>query len=306
MVDRTLKAWLAAVVTLFLAVPASAFESGKGQAKAHLRGVEMTVFTYRPSDCHRPTLLFVFHGKGRKASNMRDNAIELAGRACLSVLAPLFDSERFPNWRYHRAGVLRKGDVQPEQHWTGTIVKELISWGRQWAGEPTMPYILFGHSAGAQFLSRLSAYAPLTDAERIVIANPSVYVLPSVDESVPYGFGDVVQPEEAEDRLRAYLTLPITIYLGDQDTSEKNLVKNAAARRQGLNRLERGLYVFRRAWDLAKQKGWRLNWRLATATGVGHSSKDMLRHLRAERALGLTDQRPSGHLERNFDSEHAG
>lgn len=299
----------ALIAVAFIVLPiaeASAFDSNKGEIEIRLRDTPIVVFTYRPSDCEPSTLLFVFHGLGRKASNMRDNAVELADRACFLILAPLFDKERFPNWRYHRAGVVRKGRVQPADRWTGPLVEALITWGRRWSGASTMPYALFGHSAGGQFLSRLSAYSLPAGARRIVIANPSVHVLPSLEEPAPYGLGGVFPLEEAEGRLKAYLALPITIYLGDQDTGEKNLVKKAAARRQGVNRLERGLYVFRLAWDLAKQNGWRLNWRLVTAPGVGHSSKGMLSAPVAEKALGDTERPWPWCLERQLDGEHAG
>lgn len=281
---------LAAFMTSGVVSASWAFDSGKGKTDVKVQDVEITVFTYRPTGCVKPALLFVFHGLGRKAGNIRNNATKLADHACLLVLAPLFDRERFPNWRYHRAGVVKKDQVQPQKNWTGPIVNALIAWGRGWAGDPTAPYILFGHSAGGQFLSRLSAYSPPGGASRIVIANPSAHVLPSFDEVAPYGFGGVYSSEEAEDRLRAYLTLPITIYLGAQDVGEKNLVKKSAARQQGANRLERGFHVFRRAWELANEEGWQLNWRLVTAPGVGHSSRDMLNAPNAEDALGLFDR----------------
>lgn len=300
----SVSALLAVIVTIFLVAEANAFDSGKGDVEVQLRDTSITVFTYRPRGCEQPTLLFVFHGLGRKASNMRDNATALADRACLLVLAPLFDKERFPNWRYHRAGVVRKGRVQPTAEWTGSMVLALIDWGRRWSGDPAAPYILFGHSAGGQFLSRLSAYSPPEGAKRIVIANPSVHVLPSSEEPAPYGLGNVFASEEAEDRLKAYLALPITIYLGDQDTGEKNLVQKAAAQRQGTHRLERGLHVFRLAWELARERGWPLQWRLVTAPGVGHSSRDMLHAGAADNALGLVERTLPRHLEREFKREH--
>lgn len=276
-----------ALATVSVSRQPKALDSGKEEIKVRVQGVNIAVFTYRPYGCEVHSIVFAFHGLGRKAGNIRDNAIPLADRACLLLVAPLFDKERFPNWRYHRAGVVRQGRVQPRGRWTRPIVDDLISWGREWAGDAALPYILFGHSAGAQFLSRLAAYSPLTNARRIVIANASVHVVPALDEEAPYGFGGFIDGDEGEASLKAYLALPITIYLGDQDTGAKNLVKRPAANRQGTNRLERGLHVFRVAWALAKVKNWPLSWRLVTAAGVGHSSKDMLSAATAENALGL-------------------
>lgn len=264
-----------------------AFSSGKGQIDVLVRDRPITVFTYRPKDCEHPTLLFAFHGLGRKAGNMRNNAIKLADQTCLLVLAPLFDRERFPNWRYHRAGVVKKGHVQPRERWTAPIVDELIAWGRRFAGDPKIPYMLFGHSAGGQFLSRLSAYSAPANVERIVVANPSVHVLPSLTEVAPYGMGGLFEKDQSEDRQRAYLALPLTIYLGSRDTGKKNLVRNEAARRQGRHRLARGQNVYNVARSLAESRGWFFNWRLVVAPGVGHSSKAMLKAPSAALAFGL-------------------
>lgn len=264
-----------------------AFSSGKGQIDVLIQDIPMTVFTYRPQDCERPTLLFVFHGLGRKASKMRNNAIKLAERTCLLVLAPFFDRERFPNWRYHRAGVVKKGRVQPRDRWTEPIVDELINWGRHWTGDPRIPYMLFGHSAGGQFLSRLSAYSAPAGAKRIVVANPSVHVMPSLSEQAPYGMAGVYDKDEASDNLRAYLALPLTIYLGDRDIGEKNLVKNEMARRQGEHRLARGRKAYEAARSLAESKSWPFHWRLVIAPGIGHSSKGMLNAPIAPWAFGL-------------------
>ena len=71
---------------------------------------------------------------------------------------------------------------------------------RRVPGSPALPHALLGHSAGGQFLSRVAAFAP-TDATHIVIANPSTWVLPSLDDAVPYGFGGTPEPEAGPARL---------------------------------------------------------------------------------------------------------
>jgi hypothetical protein len=144
---------------------------------------------------------------------------------------------------------------------------------------------LFGHSAGAQFLSRVAAFGLPKDAKRIVIANPSTYVLPSIEEPSPFGSRGVFNEVEGEKQLRAYLELPITIYLGENDTGDKNLVQTRSAMRQGHDRLERGHFAFDMAKSVAQAKGWNFGWRMVTVDGVGHSSQRMLRADEATEAL---------------------
>lgn len=282
--------WVRFLLVLILCLASSsphARDLSQERFEVRLGNDSISVFTYRPLHCASPGLLLVFHGKGRKASKMRSRARPLADRTCLAVIAPLFDEETFPNWRYHRAGVVRKGRLQPREQWTGYKVDALVAWARRWLGNDQAPYFLFGHSAGGQFLSRVSAYTPPADPERILIANPSVHVLPSLTESVPYGFGYITDTLAGEGNVRDYLNLPITIYIGSDDTGRKNLVTNEAAMRQGINRFERANFVYEMARDLADSRDWSFSWRLVIAGGVGHSSKGMLQASEIDEALGL-------------------
>lgn len=278
------------LVLCLLVKDVSAREAGTGELNAVVRGVPITVYTYRPEGCESRGLLFVFHGNGRTASGYRDNARSFADGACLLVFAPLFDRDRFPNWRYHRGGIMDDGDVVLRQRWTVLYVKDLIDWAKRREGRPDAPVYLFGHSAGGQFLSRVAAFALPVDARRIVIANPSTYVLPLLEEPAPYGMGGVFDHKESEEHLRRYLQLPITIYLGLDDTGHKNLTRNEEAMRQGGNRLERGEFVFRLAHSVAEANGWDFQWRLVRTRGVGHSSKGMLDSGDASKAFGLASK----------------
>lgn len=162
-----------------------------------------------------------------------------------------------------------------------------IEGARELIHQPKARLYLFGHSAGGQLLSRICAYSPLSGAARIVIANPSVYVAPSLDEAAPYGFKDLFSAAEARTRLQVYLALPITIYLGQQDTNGRNLDKSDAAMRQGPSRLARGRLIYKSGLELARRNGWAFNWQLVEVPGTGHSSKGMLDADQCLEALGL-------------------
>lgn len=276
------------VLLLILGVPAPARETGRGAEQVWTAHAEITVFTYRPRGCANPSILFVFHGLNRRAETARNNAEIAAETFCLLVFAPLLDEDRFPRWRYHNAGVLRDGRVQPREEWSVTVVQSLLKWARTRVNHPDTKVYMFGHSAGGQFLSRLFAYSPIDGIERIVIANPSAYVAPLLGERVPYGFDGIFSAEEAEQRLREYLALPMTVYLGSEDTGERHLSRTEGAQRQGDNRLQRGRTIFELARSVAKQHNWPFNWQLVEVDGVGHSARDMLASPKFFTALGLS------------------
>jgi hypothetical protein len=139
-----------------------------------------------------------------------------------------------------------------------------------------------GHSAGAQFLSRVAAFAP-TEARRIIIANPSTHVFASLEIDAPFGLGGVYREQEAEAQLRRYLAEPITILLGAEDTGEKDLNETPDAMAQGRTRLERGRNAYNAARREAQSRNWAFNWRLSIVPGVGHSARRMYRSREAAR-----------------------
>ncbi|MFZ4808531.1 MAG: hypothetical protein ACOYLQ_14845 [Hyphomicrobiaceae bacterium] len=243
----------------------------------------LVVHRFEPTGCVPNRILFVFAGYDRDARAYLRRARRLARKECFIVYAPDFDRQRFPRSRYQRAGVSSR-DTSVDSC-MGRILDELISWAHQREAFSADSYVLFGHSAGGQMLSRVAAYCPPRGAGRIVIANPSAYVFPNLFELAPYGFGSILDLQERETRLREYLSLPITVYVGSSDQGDELLDIRAAANRQGANRYLRGLNVYSEAVQMAEKRGWPMNWRLVIADGVGHSSRAMLRARNARRAV---------------------
>ena len=190
------------------------------------------------------------------------------------VVSPEFDRARFPTSQYQRGGVVQDGAFLPPGERPVDMVAPLIAWARAASGQPAMPYALVAHSAGGQFLGRVAAYeAP--DALRIVIANPSTWVLPSLAEAAPYGFGKIDPPAKAEQALRAYRALPIVALLGTSDTGSHDLASGPEAVAQGANRLARGRNTFAMAEAVARERGWKFGWTKIEVPGVGHSATHM-------------------------------
>ncbi|MEJ2692301.1 MAG: hypothetical protein P8166_04385 [Candidatus Thiodiazotropha sp.] len=285
---------LAALLLALLQSPlfSAAENTGSSQTMINAYGSPIKIFLFRPS-CSNPSILFVFHGLNRRAKRARDNAINIAKISCLMVFAPLFDKDSFPNWRYHRAGVVRHGQVQPRSRWTAKVLTALLDFSRQHVANPNAKIYLFGHSAGGQFLSRSFAYSSFPDVERVVIANPSVYVEPTLDVDAPYGLAGVFDQDQAIERLNSYLSSPISIYIGTKDTGDKYLVQNHMANRQGRNRYDRGRHIFSNALSEAERQNTLFRWRLVEACGIGHSSAGMLNAAEIRHALGLSKNKSS-------------
>lgn len=268
------------VLALAMTAPLAArpAEARNEEVLAAIGEETIRVLIHRPRSCSgRPgPLLFVFPGYERNADDYLKRSRRVARATCATVLVPDLDQERFPRARYQRAGV---GALNASQHditCMGVFIERLVAWARKREQRPAAPFLLFGHSAGAQMLSRVAAYCPPNGADRIVIANPSSHAAPSPSDPSPFGFASILDVAERESRLRSYLAKPITIYLGTEDTGTDRLDQGREARRQGRNRFDRGQRVFELGRTIAEQRGWEFNWHLVLAPDVGHSSREML------------------------------
>lgn len=270
-------------VALLRAAPLPA---GPGKLECPNGDEPITLFTYKPPTYHGGPLLVVFHGVGRNAEDYRNFAITLAERFGLIVVAPLFDTQRFPTNRYQRGGLLdRNGKAQPPEKWTYAIVPKLVAFIRTGEGKPDLPYYFIGHSAGGQFLVRLAAFMP-DGPVRIVAGNPGSHLFPVRDQDFGYGFGGLPAELSSDDVLRRYLAAPLTFYLGTGDvTPEHNFDASPAGMRQGSNRLERGRTCFALAERLARDRGWPFNWRKVETPGIAHEAAYMFAAKEVEDAL---------------------
>jgi len=170
----------------------------------------------------------------------------------------------------------------PSETWTVNIIPRMANWVKQ-LERRDMPVTLMGHSAGAQFLSRVAAYSNIS-AQRMIVANPSTHVTASLQTQAPFGFGGVFRNPEAE--LRAYLSKPVVIALGEEDTGDENLSTTQEAMAQGANRLERGKNVFAQAQQLARSRGWSFGWKPVLVPGTAHSARSMYNSAEVLATLG--------------------
>lgn len=273
-VRRTLCLFLATTALLAGTASGRTIEPGEREQSVALPKATLSLFTYRPANCSASFLLFVFHGVDRDAGPYRDRARPLADRLCAIVIAPLFDKERFPRDLYQYGGIVRNGAMAKPGDRTVDLIQPLVAWARTAVGSPQMPYVLLGHSAGAQFVDRVAPFTA-TDAARIVVANPSTWVMPSLAEAAPFGFGGVMPTAIADEALRAYLARPLVILLGEADTGTRHLATGPEAMAQGPNRLARGRNAFRTARQVAQQRQWAIDWTLIEVPGVGHNAAAM-------------------------------
>jgi hypothetical protein len=163
---------------------------------------------------------------------------------------------------------------------------------------PDPALVVFGNSAGGQFVNRYAAVGRGPDVlagrglrVRFVIANPSTYLYFDRERPVAvpdgarvndwrYGFDDAPGYVDAGPRpsLERYLGRDVTIVLGalDTDGASRLLEVSPAAMAQGANRFDRGLRYDQHVRRLARAAGLPARHRLVQLAGTGHAAGDVL------------------------------
>jgi poly(3-hydroxybutyrate) depolymerase len=263
---------------------AEAFPVGKSLVEADFGGTVLQLWVYKPASYTGEGFILLLHGASRAAESYRDNAVGMADDAGRLVVVPLFDQERFPEWRYQFGGVFRPdSSFAPPEERTYAFIPRIVEYIRAREGNAQMPYLLAGFSAGSQFVSRMTVFMD-TDAERIIAMAGGSVVFPTRDLRFGLGFGGLPEDLSNDDRIKRYLALPMTVYIGTADTATAQLPMGEAYA-QGVHRYSRNIRWFNEAMDLAYEKKWAFNWRLVIADGPGHSPKDMFDHPQIGNAL---------------------
>ncbi len=242
-------------------------------------GVEIVnVETYVPAACAaKPCpLVIAVHGLNRDAEAARDNWVEAADRHSLLIAAPHFDKERFPTRLFQQGGVRDEPD---RSRWVYAVIERFFDRALKSGRVAGTQYVLFGHSAGAQFVHRMALLMPEARFSTAVSANAGYYTLPHWrGEQGGFAYPYTLDGTPAtEATLRAGFARPLLVMLGDQDIDPDHaqLNKSRGAQAQGSNRLARGRFFMTVATQEAGRLGVENRWREVVVPGVAHESRRM-------------------------------
>jgi len=120
------------------------------------------------------------HGVDRSGSRARDHWISAADKYGLIVLAPELDERNYPE-RYFQFGGMESKD---QNDWSFGIIEDIFEKIRLEEDLKTNSYILFGHSAGAQFTQRFALMMEHARFSVAVAANAGAYTMPEYSTSI--------------------------------------------------------------------------------------------------------------------------
>lgn len=279
------------LVTLLLAViiPASGYGELQGFDTLHpgygqfifkykpLADKPVTVYYYMPEGLPKDApVMILLHGTLRNATTYRKNMASYAKRYNFLLIAPEFSKEKYPFSRdYHQGGVFKKDKTMKDKKvWTFSIIEPLFDDIMRKTGKTNEGYILYGFSAGSQFIHRFTWFVPDNRAIKTVSSSAGSYTMPDYLVNYPYGLKRTRIPAK---NLEIAFAKDLTIVVGDADTvlAQKYLPKSDMAKKQGRDRLHRAKFFYYKCEKLATDKGIPFNWKLLIVPHVAHDNAKM-------------------------------
>jgi hypothetical protein len=245
------------------------------EPRGHFADRPIKVHYYVPKSATSDSqLLFIIHGSDRDAGRELNHWIVAAERHGFIAVAPQFDEAHFPVRLFQLGGI----ESHDPAGWSFQIIENLFDQICRDQSLTAKTYLLFGHSAGAQFVHRMMLMMDRPRASTAVAANAGTYTFPVYRAS----FFDARFPwkldESALDRarLKEALGRKLVILLGEEDVrTDGEFPGSREAMEQGSNRLERGRNFCDAAKTQAGELGVDLHWKCVTVPKVGHSAARM-------------------------------
>jgi len=253
--------------------PTIAVGAGRFQIQIHDGSMNksITVWSYRPRSLTADSpVLIVLPGAARDGERYRAQWRKYTAGAAALLLVPEFSEEQFPGSAYSAPKLPSAGPPAVPY----SVVETLFDQAVQSAQLSAREYLLYGHSAGAQFVHRMLMFNPQGRAKTIVAANAGWYLMPDFAVEYPYGLKNSGINAA---QLKAALAKDMIVLLGEKDTdpSHPALNRSAGAMRQGRQRFERGENFYQAAKRAAASLATPFHWQLKTVPNAAHSDNAM-------------------------------
>lgn len=219
--------------------------------------------------------LIALHGMGRNARGMaNDFRMAVARTENVAVIVPHFSQANFTGAQYNQLNIHNGTVIRPFAEWTFHIVDEIFLYFRERTGLRAERYILYGHSAGGQFVSRTFQLSQSPFLDFGLAANSGNFTF--IDETRYYPNGIRNLMDRREDMVNSIQNRRLYIMIGTLDNDPDAHDLSRAFMEQGIHRYERNHNFYQHSRNIAQQNNISFNWELVVMEGVSHNAAQTL------------------------------
>lgn len=235
---------------------------------------DVELFYITPKKIDKDTkLLFVIHGNRRNAKDYISAWLPYVKNKNVILVAPRFDKRNF-RYFFLLESANPSGVINIDSNdYINTSISSFFNFFKSKFSLSTNKYMMFGHSAGAQFVHRYMLFGNDQRISNTVIANAGWYTFLN-GANFPYGINN--SPIDiSETNLRWFMSNRSSLLIGSNDISLENVNSSKGARNQGGTRVDRANNYFNVLIDIAEKENIPLRWTYKVIDGVGHDYKEM-------------------------------
>ena len=235
---------------------------------------DVELFYTTPKKIDKDTkLLFVIHGNSRNAEDYISAWLPYVKNKNVILVAPRFDKRNF-RYFFLLGSANSSGVINIDSNdFINTSISSFFNFFKSKFSLSTNKYMMFGHSAGAQFVHRYMLFSNDQRISNTVIANAGWYTFLN-GANFPYGINN--SPIDiSEKNIRWFMSNRSSLLIGSNDTSLENVNLSKGALNQGGTRVDRANNYFNVLIDIAEKENIPLRWTYKVIDGVGHDYKEM-------------------------------
>lgn len=235
----------------------------------------LCLYYYRPGSWTEKDAVFIaFHGFGRAGAEYCKALRKLAEERNMLIVCPELTERKYPGAEWYQEGGIMDADghIREKEERTFSAADRIVAEVKnrtQAAGK----IILFGHSAGGQFVHRWALLGGKKGVDVIAVANSGWFTMPDRDIDYPYGIKNVGVTDK---ELAEAFAKPVILFMGGNDVERNPPFRDTPeADAQGMNRMERCMNYFRQCKAKAEELRVPFRWKLETVEGVAHQGVKM-------------------------------
>ncbi len=230
---------------------------------------DVEIFYITPKKIDKDTkLLFVIHGNSRNAKDYISAWIPHIKNKNIILVAPQFDKSSFRYFALLESATSSGNINNNPDDYINKSISSFFNFFQSKFSLSTSKYMMFGHSAGAQFTHR---YMLLSNDKRIsmaVIANAGWYTFLN-GNNFPYGIKN--SPIDiSSDHIKWFMSNKTSLLIGNNDINLKSVNSSKGAQRQGITRVDRANSYFESLVNISDDNNIPFRWSYKVVDEADH------------------------------------
>ena len=230
---------------------------------------DVEIFYITPKKIDKDTkLLFVIHGNSRNAKDYISAWIPHIKNKNIILVAPQFDKSSFRYFALLESATSSGNINNNPDDYINKSISSFFNFFQSKFSLSTNKYMMFGHSAGAQFTHRYMLLSNDKRISRAVIANAGWYTFLN-ENNFPYGIKN--SPIDiSSDHIKWFMSNKTSLLIGNNDINLKSVNSSKGAQRQGITRVDRANSYFESLVNISDDNNIPFRWSYKVVDEVDH------------------------------------